>query len=123
MQRILKKNGLLIITVPAFSWLWSQWDEILHHKRRYNKKQILDILLKNGFTPIYSTYLYSFLVLPAIIIRKIKQKFSQKEYTSDFKLSNDWINRTMNFISKIEFQITKKIPMPIGTSILIVAKK
>lgn len=123
MQRILKKNGLIIITVPAFSWLWSKWDEVLHHKRRYDKAKITAILLKNNFTPIYTTYLYSYLVLPAVIIRKVKQRLSQKGYTSDFQLSNQWINKIMSLISNIEFQIAQKVSIPIGTSIFIVAKK
>lgn len=122
--RVLEKNGLLIITVPAFSWLWSDWDKVLHHKKRYNKNDVINILKKNNFTVVYITYLYSFLVLPALIIRRIKQKFSQKkEYTSDFRLSNNFLNWIMNYLTKIEFQIAQKVPIPIGTSILIVAKK
>ena len=39
MNRIIKKDGIIIITVPAFGWLWSTWDEVLHHKRRYTTKK------------------------------------------------------------------------------------
>lgn len=121
--RVLKKNGILVITVPAFSWLWSDWDKVLHHKRRYNKKDITDILNKNNFTVVYATYLYSFLVLPALIIRRIKGLFKKREYSSDFRLSNNLLNWLMNFITKIEFQIAQNIPIPTGTTILLVAQK
>lgn len=122
--RVLRKEGLLIITVPAFRWLWSKWDEVLHHKRRYSLDNLIYLLQKHHFTIIYSTYLYSFLILPVLIVRKIKQRFFQtKEYSSDFKLSTNSLNKIISIIAKIEFKIAQKIPLPIGTTILVVAKK
>lgn len=120
--RVLKKDGLLILSVPAFSWLWSKWDDILNHKRRYNKKDLIILLKHYNFTIIYITYLYSFLVFPALIIRKIKQRFSNG-YSSDFKLSNTILNKIILFISGIEFMLAKKKPIPFGTSIFVIAKK
>lgn len=122
--RILKKDGLLILTVPALSWLWSEWDKILNHRRRYNKYGIISLLNKNKFNVIKATYLYSFLVFPALIIRKMKQSlFRKKEYSSDFQLSNPLLNRIMGYVSNIEFKLAKKITIPIGTTILVIAKK
>lgn len=122
MKRILKKGGLLIITVPAFSWLWSDWDVVLHHKRRYTINQLKDILKLNGLLPLKITYLYSFLVIPAFIIRKIKKIFFKKTYPSDFKLSNSFLNFLLNILSKLEFALAQKIPIPIGTTILVIAR-
>ncbi len=34
-KRVLKDDGAIILTVPAYQWLWSGHDESLHHKRRY----------------------------------------------------------------------------------------
>lgn len=122
--RVLEKDGLLILTVPAFSWLWSDWDKVLHHKRRYNLNNLAKLLQKHSFTVSYATYLYSFLVLPALIIRQIKQKFLKSEkYSSDFKLSNDLLNKIIGVMANIEFKIVQKIPLPLGTTILVVAKK
>ena len=39
-KRILSHDGLLIVSVPAYQWLWSQWDKIAHHKRRYTKNTL-----------------------------------------------------------------------------------
>lgn len=123
-HRILKEGGLLILTVPAFTWLWSKWDEILHHKRRYDRNHLVNTLKNHNFSIIYVTYLYSFLVLPVLIIRQIKQKlFRKKKYPSDFNLSNKILNKVINLMSKIEFKIAQKISLPLGTTILVVAKK
>lgn len=48
-ERILKKQGRLIIFVPAFKFLWSRHDEENKHLRRYSKKQLKEICQKTGF--------------------------------------------------------------------------
>lgn len=44
----LNKNGKLLITVPAFQFLFSSHDRFLKHHRRYNKKDIEKLLTKQG---------------------------------------------------------------------------
>ena len=123
MKRILKNNGLIIATVPAFKFLWSRWDEVLRHKRRYNPKSLRKLFSSNGFTIIKMTYLYSFLVIPAMIARKIKEKIYRKQYPSDFELTNTFFNAVLGNLSRIELFVSKFVPIPIGTTILIVARK
>ena len=43
LKKILAPNGKIILTVPAYQWLWSTHDEYHHHYRRYSKKNILRI--------------------------------------------------------------------------------
>lgn len=40
-ERVLRPDGIGIITVPAHQWLWSYHDELLGHQRRYDKKSLL----------------------------------------------------------------------------------
>lgn len=123
MQRILKKNGIIIITVPAFNCLWSKWDQILQHKRRYTINSLRKQLLLNNLTPVKMTYLFSFLVSPSWLIRQIKQLFLKDFYPSDFKLSNPLFNFLLNSLSKLEFFIAENFFVPFGTSVLTIAKK
>ena len=121
--RILKNGKFLIITVPAFPWLWSNWDEILHHKRRYTKKSLQLVLEKNKFKVLKISYMYSFLVLPAVIIRFIKSLFFKDYYPSDFKLSSPIINELLTKVADLERIFIKKGGVPFGTSLICVAKK
>ncbi|MDP3973560.1 MAG: class I SAM-dependent methyltransferase [Candidatus Daviesbacteria bacterium] len=123
MQRILKKDGIIIITVPAFSWLWSRWDEVLFHKRRYTKENLIRTLENTNLHPLKVTYLYSFLVIPSLIIRKIKGMFFKNNYPSDFRLSNPFFNALLNLMASGEFYLAKHFTIPFGTSIIAIAKK
>ncbi|MCX6731332.1 MAG: class I SAM-dependent methyltransferase [Candidatus Roizmanbacteria bacterium] len=121
-KRVLKNNGSLIITVPAFSWLWSKWDEVLHHNHRYTKEEIHTILQKEGFVIRKNTYIHLFLVLPILIIRKLKQ-IQNKTYTSDFQINNVFVNKIFLTISKLEQMWINRYDMPFGTSVLCIAQK
>lgn len=122
-HRILKKDGLVIITVPAFSWLWSKWDVVLHHQRRYTKKSLIKMLTQNKFKIVKISYMYSFLVIPALLIRPIKSLFYQDKYPSDFKLSSSPIDWLLDKIANIETFLILKTLIPIGTSLVVVAQK
>jgi ubiquinone/menaquinone biosynthesis C-methylase UbiE len=121
-KRVLKDGGQIIITVPAFSWLWSKWDEALLHKRRYTREDLRKILTHEGFMVQKNTYIHSFLVLPILIVRKLKQ-LQHKTYSSDFQINNDFTNIILLFISKLEQMWINRYDMPFGTSILCIAQK
>ncbi len=122
--RILKSGGFVIITVPAYQFLWSKWDEVLHHKRRYTKSNLTQLLETNRFKIVSISYLYSFLVIPALLIRFVKSFiYRGNNYQSDFKLSSPPINKALELASDMERSIMLKVPIPFGTSIICVAKK
>lgn len=120
--RVLKPKGKLILTVPAYPWMWSKWDEVLGHKRRYTERDLIEILNKNGFRIIKSSYLYSFLLLPAYAIRKVKEKFSN-EYSSDFLLSNRLMNKMLGILADMERVYFLKKKIPFGLSLIAVAER
>jgi ubiquinone/menaquinone biosynthesis C-methylase UbiE len=121
-KRILRPNGILIITVPAFSWLWSQWDVVLHHKRRYSNNLLHKVVTRNGLEVLKLSYLYSFLVLPSLIIRVIKSRLNKKSYGSDFSLSNSFIDSILLTLVIIEQSFLKIASIPFGTSLICVSR-
>ncbi|WP_440647973.1 methyltransferase domain-containing protein [Candidatus Pelagibacter sp. HIMB1521] len=62
----LKKNGFLIISVPAFQYLFTDYDKKIGHYRRYDKKMFKEILfdlnIKNYNTSYFDSIGY-FLIL------------------------------------------------------------
>ena len=58
MKRVCKIDGLLVLTVPAFMFLWSHHDEVNHHYRRYTLNNLKDLVKKameNGVKMIACT--------------------------------------------------------------------
>lgn len=121
--RVLKKSGIAVATVPAFPKLWSRWDEVLHHKRRYTQKTLKSVLQKNGFKIVKISYIHSFLFLPVLIIRTVKNLIHKNYYPSDFKLSNKVINYLLENIANLEKFFIINAQVPFGTSLIVVAQK
>ena len=48
-RRLLAERGYLVITVPAHPSLWTQWDDMAGHIRRYTKRELLSKVTAAGF--------------------------------------------------------------------------
>jgi SAM-dependent methyltransferase len=65
LARICRPGGLVVLTVPALDWLWSDWDEALHHRRRYDRAGLLRLLLRPELELVHCGY-FNTVALPAI---------------------------------------------------------
>jgi SAM-dependent methyltransferase len=52
LRRVLRPDGLLVLTVPAVPWLWSHRDDAAGHRRRYTRKRLQAALADAGFAPV-----------------------------------------------------------------------
>jgi len=119
----LKEDGKVILTVPAYKFLWSGHDVVHQHQRRYTKKEINRILIDSGFEIAYSTYFNSIL-LPIITIIRISKKFiSKNKVQKDLKKEKGILNTLLGKIFSMESIILPKISFPFGVSIIVVGKK
>ncbi|MBI2037829.1 MAG: class I SAM-dependent methyltransferase [Candidatus Magasanikbacteria bacterium] len=122
-RRVLKPGGLFIVTVPAHQWLWSYHDESLHHKKRYNKSD-LNALLSADLNVLQNSWIHGFILLPAIILRLLKNILGNKNAGSDVKESSVFVNYAMSLVYFVELKVFKLLgTLPLGLSLLAVAKK
>jgi SAM-dependent methyltransferase len=87
LRRVVAPGGALLVTVPAYQWLWSGHDEINHHHRRYTRSSLLQVAREAGWEPARTTYFNS-LLLPAAIALRLLDRFSTKTTESSLDL---WI--------------------------------
>lgn len=68
-HQALKDRGRIYITVPAYPALWSGFDESAGHCRRYTANALKALLETTGFRPLFSSYFFSFLLIPVLLAR------------------------------------------------------
>lgn len=119
-QKILHPGGRLILTVPAYQFFWTYWDEMLGHKRRYELSQIRNLVKKAGFKLEKASY-YNCPLTPAFVVRLIRN--TQDKKSSDFVEIPPIVNNFLLFSAAVERFLLRFINMPFGVSILVVAKK
>src|SRR5271170_14908 len=72
-RRVIAPGGALLVTVPAYQWLWSGHDVINHHHRRYTRRSLQRVAEQAGWTQVRTTYFNSLLLPPAIVLRMLER--------------------------------------------------
>ena len=120
LKKFLKKDGHILITVPAYQFLFSKKDEALGHYRRYNKKRLKNELKKFKIKNI--SYFNTFLCLP-IIIMTMLNKFLKRDYIKQVETTPNFIlNKLCYIIFASEKYFIKYFNLPFGISIYVLAK-
>ena len=63
MQRFVAPGGQMLLTVPAYAWLWSGEDVISEHKRRYTLATLRRVLRAAGLEVLFASY-FNLSILP-----------------------------------------------------------
>jgi SAM-dependent methyltransferase len=126
--RVIRPGGLLVLTVPAFEVFWSDHDVINHHRRRYRRPQIVQLLgsgMKIDLLSYYNTHLFPLAVFVRLL-KRIEMKLWPSA-TRKVTAENTYLPRSINgLFSRIfgsEIFWLKRGALPIGLSIICVAHK
>ncbi len=122
----LQSGDIILITVPAYNWLWSELDDYGSHFRRYNKKMIFDLGTCSGLKVKYFSYFFSYLVPLTFLIRTIPYKIRGSRSKDEIIATenkhhkpNVLIHKLFSFLGKLEMAIIKKSSCKFGASIIV----
>lgn len=120
--QLLRPGGVAVVTVPAGMELWSDWDVVLHHYRRYRRAQLSALFPAQDWEIVYLNYT-NVLAYPAVwLVRKSRLGRPRDSATrSEQRLPP----RLFNWLLRVQF--TKparwRVPFPFGVSLLLVARR
>lgn len=120
----LKKDGILIINLPAFGYLKRSHDAVVHAKKRYRKNPFVNDLKNIGFSIVNSAYRMPHLYFIILITKLFRKNGKTNESESDLKALSGWLNNLLYNFGKFENKwLTRGFSFPVGSSLFIVAKK
>jgi len=127
----LPSGGFLMLTVPAFQFLWSPWDDIEKHKRRYTRANLTALLARTGFEVERATYFFMPLFFAASAVkglRAVKNAVAPTGPAEDITQlaeaqGGPVLNRVMLGILAAERPWLSQLPLPLGTSVMAIARK
>lgn len=131
--RVLKPGGFLIVTVPAFMWLWSQNDDLNAHQRRYTAPELDQKLAAQGFHVEHISY-NNFFVFPLaagrILLRRghaepqlASPHFDDEAYQVEMEQASPLVNRVLEQVGIVEANLMQRVTLPAGTSIICLARR
>lgn len=120
----LKANGLLIANLPAFEKLRRRHDTAVHTRKRYTKKDTVQMLEKEGFHILCSSYRLPFLYGVMLMKKCFEHCSPSAEIKSDLASLPSWLNNLLLFHNRAENAVIfSGISLPLGSSLFIVGQK
>lgn len=128
-RSLLRPQGRIYLTVPAYNWLYSHEDEDAGHYRRYTAGTLARLLQSAGFAVEYATYIFAFLPVPIYLLRTLPTRLgyhgkitlvgARRDHTRPSGIAG----RMLNALLGLEIRaIRNRVRIPFGGSCLVVAR-
>jgi SAM-dependent methyltransferase len=128
--RVLRPGGRLLMSVPAYEWAWSDFDEANGHHRRYTRKRAVQALESAGLTVSRATYAFAG-VFPFFaaerIVRRAKRAFGpdgqpqHPEETVSLPEVPRALERMFLWLCRKEQKVLARRDLPFGSSVVVAA--
>ena len=120
LRRVCTPGGWLLVTVPAYQWLWSLHDEANHHYRRYARRTLRTAALATGWSVERMTSFNSLLLAPAAVVRLAQRsRRPHNGYTPEIQLGPEWLNLVLEQPLRLEARwLARGRTLPVGLSLL-----
>jgi SAM-dependent methyltransferase len=123
MYRVLRPGGQIVVNVAALKILTGNHSVLGGEVRRYQKGELRDHLARTGFTVLRITYT-NFTLLPLVAGVRFAQRLTgHRESTSEMTVPAAPVNAALSGLLAVEAAATRVVNMPLGSSLLAVARK
>ena len=119
LKGLLAKEGRVLVTVPAYCWLWSAHDKFLHHKRRYSTDELRQKVADAGYEITKFSY-FNTVLFPLAVIVRLKDRLMGNTSASGTGIPPALINQLFAGLFGIERLLLRKFNLPFGVSLMCV---
>lgn len=122
--RVLRRDGLLLFTEPAFDVLEREMDDAVMTRRRYRNADFDPLLTDAGFETLFSSYFTSFGVPILLAAKWLKRPKDANKPGIDMRPIPKTVNDVFAALAGIEGRLLRaRVRMPFGTTLVRVARR
>ncbi len=123
LRRVAADDAHLIITVPAYQWMWTEHDVQLHHVRRYTLPVMADRVRAAGWVVERSTYFNSIL-FPGVAAARLVARSSKRQGHTDLDRTPALLNTALELPMRLEAAMIRRgVRFPAGVSLGLVCRR
>jgi SAM-dependent methyltransferase len=119
---LVRPGGWVVLTTPAYKWLYGEHDREHGHYRRYTAGRIVEIAREAGFNVPRAGY-FNTLLFPLVAIRRLMGKWFGYSTGSDTEMPSPLLNRLLRRVFAMERFVLGKGSFPFGTSVIAILKR
>ena len=116
LSRLLAPGGRIMVTVPAYSWLWSEHDVKLHHFRRYTKDSLNNTFRRAGLDVARLSH-FNTLLFPLAVAERIVCKLRGRA-SGAVEVPGARVNSALRSVFSAERHLLGPMNLPFGLSLL-----
>lgn len=119
LRKLLAPRGQLVLTVPAYPWLWGPEDVTSQHKRRYTRRTLVRACEDAGLV-VENLSFFNALLLPAIASTIKLRKIFQPRARTNVMATPPLVNAILGAVSSFEGRLVgnERVRFPFGASII-----
>lgn len=126
-HRVLTSGGRLVISVPAYTWAWTDFDEANGHHRRYTRARAVAALEAAGFTVERATYGFAS-VFPAFAAERLLRRLTRRRGSGAVDIVElprvpKALNAALLSAARADRIVLARRDLPFGSSVFLAATK
>ena len=122
LRGFLRPSGYLLLTVPAYRWLWSAHDVRLHHRRRYTAGTLAAVALSAGLRIERLSYFNTLLFPLAVLGRLLDRVRKPGSSTTGGAMPSSIVNAALFRVFAAEASLVTRVRLPVGLSLVAVLR-
>lgn len=124
LRRVAAPDAALLLTVPAYQWLWTDHDVQLRHFRRYTLPLLRRQVVAAGWQPVHATYFNS-IMLPLVAPARLASRLSSRRGgRTDLDRTPALLNRVLEQPLRLEAAVIRRGGrLPAGVSVGMVCRR
>jgi len=123
LHRVADRGAHLVITAPAYQWMWTEHDIQLHHLRRYTLRTLRSRVLGGGWKIVHDTY-FNTILLPGVAFTRLLSRGSARRGHTDLDRTPAALNSVLALPLRLEAAaIARGAHLPAGTSLGLLCRK
>ncbi|MBC7630259.1 bifunctional 2-polyprenyl-6-hydroxyphenol methylase/3-demethylubiquinol 3-O-methyltransferase UbiG [Aeromicrobium sp.] len=131
LARVLKPGGTVMVSVPAYQWAWSSFDDANGHHRRYTRKRAVGAVEAAGLRVDRATYAFA-AVFPFFAIQRVATRIVERVQRRDSSAPADVVelpsvspslSRLLLRLCRMDERLLRRTNLPFGSSVVLAASK
>ena len=126
MARVARAGARVVVTVAALEVLSGDHGEAWQEVRRYTPARVRTLMEQAGLRVDRVSFLFASLfplMLGTRLAQRVSRPFRQMRNDSDISVPPRPLNDALAVVLRAEAAVARRLPMPIGSSLLVVASK